>query len=85
MKPCLYVLLSHPDDPDDQIWFWQQHYTDICDQHAPWKEIKVRASSASWITNDIRLAMNRRYKLVKAAVTSNSAKLWSDSKEQETK
>ena len=73
------------DDPDDQIWFWQQLYTDICDQHAPWKEIKVRASSAPWITNDIRLAMNRRYKLVKAAVTSKSAKLWSDYKRARNK
>ena len=73
------------DDPDDQVWFWQQLYTDICDQHAQWKEIKVRASSAPWITNDIRLAMNRRYKLFKAAVTSKSAKLWSDYKRARNK
>ena len=32
------------DDPDNQMWFWQQLYSDICDQHAPWKEIKIRAS-----------------------------------------
>ena len=85
MKPCLHVLLSHPDDPDDQMWCWQQRYTNICYQHAPWKEIKVTASSASWITNDIRLAMNRRNKLVKAAVTSKSAKLWSDYKRARNK
>ena len=85
MRPCLHVLLSHPDDPDDQMWCWQQRYTDICYQHAPWKEIKVTASSASLITNDIRLAMNRRYKLVKAAVTSKSAKLWSDYKRARNK
>ena len=48
------------DDSDDQIWFWQKLYTDICDQHAPWKEIKVIASSAPLITSDIRLAMNRK-------------------------
>ena len=73
------------DDPDDQIWFWQQLYIDICDQHAPWKVIKARASSAPSITNDIRLAMNRRYKLFKAAVTSKSAKLWSDYKKARNK
>ena len=43
-------------------------------------EIKLRASSASLITNDIRLAMNRRYKLVKSAVTSKNVKLWWDYK-----
>ena len=32
----------------------------------------VRASSAPGITNDIRFAMNGRYKLFKAAVTSKS-------------
>ena len=67
------------------MWFWQQLFSDICDQHAPWKEIKVRVSSAPWITNDIRLAMNRRYKLFKAAVASKSAKLWSDYKRARNK
>ena len=68
------------DDSDDQTWFCQKLYTDICDQRAPWKEIKVRACSAPLITSDIRLAVNRRYKLFEAAVTSKSAKSWSDYK-----
>ncbi|XP_068689637.1 uncharacterized protein [Montipora foliosa] len=85
IRAALFYIGSIFDDPDDQVWFWQQLYTDICDQHAPWKEIKVRASSAPWITNDIRLAMNRRYKLFKAAVTSKSAKLWSDYKRARNK
>ena len=69
----------------NKLCLWQQLYTDIGDQHAQWKEIKVRASSAPWITNEIRLAMNQRYKLFKAAVTSKSAKLWSDYKRARNK
>lgn len=60
-------------------------HTDICGQHSPWKEIKVRASSSPLITSDIRLAMNRGYKLFKAPVTSKCAKLWSDYKRARNK
>ena len=45
----------------------------------------VRASSTPSITNDIHLAMNGRYKLFKAAVTSKSPKFFSDYKRARSK
>ena len=44
-----------------------------------------QGQSIFWITTDIRLAMNRRYKLFKAAVASKSVKLWSDNKRARNK
>ena len=46
------------DDADDRLWVWQKLFTDICNEHAPWKEVKNRNRSAPWITNDIRYKMN---------------------------
>ena len=89
IRAAPFHIASIFDDLDDQLWVWQQPgqqlYTGICDEHAPWKQVKVKAPSAPWITNDIRLAMNRRYKLFKASVTSKSTKLWSDYKKVRNK
>ena len=64
------------DDADDILWAWQYLFTTICDDHAPWKEVKIRSTSAPWITSDIRFKMNRRYKLFKKAITTKCPLLW---------
>ena len=46
------------DDADDILWAWQMLFTNICNDHAPWKEVKIRNSSAPWITRDIRFTMS---------------------------
>ena len=58
------------DDPDDKLWAWNKGFLDVCDQHAPLKDVKVRSSSLPWITNSIRLKINLRYKLFKLAVNT---------------
>lgn len=68
------------DDADDILWAWQKLFTNICDDHAPWKEVKIRSSSAPWITSDIRFKMNRRYKLFKKATTTKCPLLWQEYK-----
>ena len=36
-----FHIASIFDDPDDYLWVWQKLYTDICDAHAPVKEVRV--------------------------------------------
>ena len=61
-------------DPDDNLWAWQYLFNDLCDKHAPWKNVKIRSI---WMTSDIRLKMNRRYKLFKGSVSTNYPRKWS--------
>ena len=63
-------------DENDVLWDWQHLFNNICDEHAPLKEVRIRSTSAPWITNTIHYKMNRRYKLFKAAVSSKCPKLW---------
>ena len=58
-----FHIASIFDDPDDYLWVWQKLYTDICDAHAPIKEVRVRSESVPWISNNIRFRMNTRFKL----------------------
>lgn len=75
-----FHIASTFEDPDDLLWAWQNLLDDICDDHAPWKEVKVKSCSPPWITNEIRFKMNRRYKLFKSAVTTKCPDLWSEYK-----
>ena len=64
------------EDKDDV----QSLFNDICDKHAPWKEVKIKSQAPPWVTNDIRLKMNRRFKLFKLAVASKCPTKWSEYK-----
>ena len=75
-----FQIASIFDDPDDHLWAWQCLFNDICDEHAPWKEVKGRSSSDPWITCDIRYKMNRRYKLFKAAASTKCPQQWTEYK-----
>jgi hypothetical protein len=68
------------DDADDTLWAWQHLFNNICDEHAPWKETKIRSKSAPWITNDIRYKMNQRYKLFKTAIATKDPMVWKEYK-----
>ena len=81
METAPFHIASLFDDPDDVLWAWQSLFVDICDEHAPWKEVKIRSRSAPWITNEIRHKINKRYKLFKAAVTEKCPELWQNYKQ----
>ena len=68
--------IASVNDPDDVLWAWQSLFVNICDEHAPWKEVKIRRRSAPSITNKIRHKINKRYKLFKAAVTKKCPESW---------
>ena len=81
METAPFHIASLFDDPDDVLWAWQSLFVDICDEHAPWKEVKIRSRSAPWVTNEIRHKINKRYKLFKAAVTEKCPELWQNYKQ----
>ena len=76
-----FHMASVFDDPDDVLWAWHSLFVNICDEHAPWKVVKIRSRSAPWITNEIRHKINKRYKLFKAAVTKKCPELWQNYKQ----
>ena len=55
------------DDPTDVYYAWNLLFTELCNEHAPLKQIKVRSNSLPWITKEIRITMNQRYKTLKRA------------------
>ena len=61
---------------DDALWGWEQLFKDICNAHAPFKDVKVRSMSAPWINNTIRHKMNRRFKLFKEANRTKDPSKW---------
>ena len=61
---------------DDALWGWELLFNDICNAHAPFKDVKVRSMSASWINNTIRHNMNRRFKLFKEANRTKDPSKW---------
>ena len=58
------------DDTDDVLWAWQSLFDDIYITHVPWKEVKIKSQAPPWMANEIRIKMNRRFKLFKLAVAS---------------
>ena len=55
------------DDPTDVYYAWNLLFIELCNEHAPLKQIKVRSNSLPWITKEIRITMNQRYKTLKRA------------------
>ena len=43
------------DDAVDILWAWQNLFHNICDDHAPWKEVKIRNTPAQWMSSDISI------------------------------
>ena len=68
-------------DKDDSLWAWVQLFSSVCDQHAPHRVLKARSVSSPWINKQIKLKMNRRFKLFKIAIKTKEADKWADYKE----
>ena len=41
-----FYVASVFDDADDVQWAWQNLFDNICNHHAPWKQVKIRRTSA---------------------------------------
>lgn len=42
------------DDPNDRLRALQILFDDICNDHPPWKEVRIKSCAPTWLTNDIR-------------------------------
>lgn len=67
-------------DPDDVLWAWEKLYMDICDQHVPYKDTKVHSVSSPWISKQIKLKMNQRFKLFKKVIKAKDVGDWAQYK-----
>ena len=74
-----WSLCSVFDDPGDCYWAWQNIFNDICDNNAPFREVKLRQHSLPWITPQIRHKMYKRFQTLLKAKASNYPVLWSHS------
>ena len=75
-----FYVASVFDNADDVQWACQNLFDNICNHHAPWKQVKIRSTSAPWISDEIRYKMNRQYKLFKKAVNTKCPVLWQEYK-----
>ncbi|KAK2559569.1 Vacuolar protein sorting-associated protein 4B [Acropora cervicornis] len=73
-RKCLASIF---DDPDDRLWAWKILFDDTCNNHAPWKEVRIKSCAPPWLTNDIRFKMNERFKLFKVAMANRCPEAWS--------
>ena len=66
------------DDPTDVYYARNLLFTELCKEHASIKQIKVPSNSLPWITKEIRITMNQRYKTLKRTRQLNDRLLWDD-------
>ena len=57
---------------DDNYWLLQYMYNEIAYEHLKKRKAKVRINSLPWINGEIRKLMNKRYKQLRKAQTTNS-------------
>ncbi|PFX17833.1 putative RNA-directed DNA polymerase from transposon BS [Stylophora pistillata] len=68
-------------DPDDCYWAWLRIFKDICQVHAPYREVKIRSVSVPWITPQIQHLTNKRFKMLKMAQRLGDPNLWAEYRE----
>ena len=65
-------------DPNDVYYARNLLFTELCKELAPLKQIKIPTNSLPWITKEIRITMNQRYKTLKRTRQLNDRLLWDD-------
>ena len=68
------------EDKDDSLWAREQLFRSVCDQHAPYRVVKAGSVPSTRINKQIKLKMNRRFKLFKTAIETKGADKWADYK-----
>ena len=75
---CLnWTALLDERDTDATVNNWCQRFTDIADQHAPIKKMKVKGVNIPWMTAELSQAMQDRDYHLKEAQKTKSAHHWS--------
>ena len=73
-----WSVCSEFDDPDDCYWVWCRIFGDICNDHAPYRQRKIRSVSLPWINSQTRHKMNLQYKIYLRAKRSDDVVLWTE-------
>ena len=71
-----WSVCSTFDDPNDNYWAWCLLFDNICNENAPYREIKLRSESLPWISPQIRHLMNQRFKTLRKAKETDNPELW---------
>ena len=66
------------DDVDDNYWLTASVYNDIEQEHLKKRKVKIRNKSLPWINSSIRKLMNKRYKQLRKAQTTNLPDDWKE-------
>ena len=45
-----WSVITAFEDPDDSYWAWSYLFNEICNRHAPYRQVKIRQQSLPWIT-----------------------------------
>ena len=75
-----FHVLDIFEDKVDLLWGWNLLFNDVCNVHAPYKEVKVRSVSSPWINSEIKIKMNRHFKLFKEATNTKDPIKWKEYK-----
>ena len=71
-----FHVISMFDDFDDQVDTFNALFTDILDDHAPIKRVKIKARPNPFVTTEIRQLMKTRDQWHKRAIKSNDRLHW---------
>ena len=71
-----WQVLETFDDLDDVVEAWSRLFLEVLNQHAPVREVRVRAKSLPWIDDELRVLMRQRNWLHKKAIKSGDNDLW---------
>ena len=58
-----WCVMDAFDDPDDKLEAFNLLFSDVLDQHAPVKTVRVQKKPSLWITKSVRKKMDRRNRL----------------------
>lgn len=72
VKSTNWSTVCHEENPDLALSTFMSLFSQIADIHAPLKKSTVRAKSAPWISNDLKILMAQRNEAKKIVDTSGS-------------
>ena len=64
------------DEVDDKYWLLQYMYNEIASEHLQKRKAKVKINSLPWINGEVTKLMNKRYKQLRKAQTTNYPVDW---------
>ena len=77
-----WSVLDIFDDVDDKVSLFNSFFIEFLDFHAPLKTIRIKKHCAPWISKSIRREMDKRNKLLRNYLSTQSSSTWLEYKSQ---